>query len=109
MIGRQMSVDLKQDPTQRVPVLSRPQDELRFAVLGAVRAWHRGRELDLGSPQQRAVLTALLLREGRPVAVNHLVSAVWGDSAPLGAVSTVRTYLSRLRRIVEPDRTVGQP
>lgn len=104
-----MSVDLKQERAQRAMTLSRPREGVRFAVLGAVRAWHRAGELDLGSPQQRAVLTAMLLREGRPVAVNQLVDAVWGEAAPLGAVSTVRTYVSRLRRVLEPDRVVGQP
>jgi predicted ATPase/DNA-binding SARP family transcriptional activator len=72
--------------------------ELRFAVLGPVRAWHRDTELDLGSPQQRAVLAVLLLAEGRQVSVGALVDALWGHEPPRAAVGTVRTYVSRLRR-----------
>ncbi|MEV6134273.1 BTAD domain-containing putative transcriptional regulator [Streptomyces violaceusniger] len=73
---------------------------LRFAVLGRVRAWRGAVELDLGSPQQRAVLAALLLRRGRPVTVAELVDAVWGDRSPPAAVSVLRTYVSRLRKVL---------
>ncbi|CDR06902.1 transcriptional regulator AfsR [Streptomyces iranensis] len=83
-------------------------NSLRFAVLGPVRAWHGKRELDLGSPQQRVVLTALLLRRGRPVTVAELVDAVWGDEPPPAAVSVLRTYASRLRKVLEPDRDAGE-
>ncbi|MFI7142946.1 AfsR/SARP family transcriptional regulator [Streptomyces massasporeus] len=60
--------------------------------------------MDLGSPQQRAVLLALLMAGGRAVTVHELVDAVWGATPPNGAVSTIRTYVSRLRRVLEPDR-----
>ncbi|MGW4088091.1 AfsR/SARP family transcriptional regulator [Streptomyces sp. NPDC004822] len=83
--------------------------QIRFALLGPVRAWLDGQEVDLGSPQQRAVAVTLLLRHGRSVAVDQLVDAVWGEDPSTGAVSTVRTYVSRLRRTLEPERAVGQP
>jgi DNA-binding SARP family transcriptional activator len=72
--------------------------ELRFAVLGPVRAWCGETELELGSPQRRAVLAVLLLAEGRQVPVSALVEALWGDDPPKAAVGTVRTYISQLRR-----------
>jgi DNA-binding SARP family transcriptional activator len=72
--------------------------ELRFAVLGPVRAWRGDTELDLGSPQQRAVLAVLLLAEGRQVSLSALVDALWADDPPAASVGTVRTYMSRLRQ-----------
>ena len=71
---------------------------VEFSVLGPVRAWRDGREVDLGSPQQCGVLGLLLLGGGRPVAVESLVDQLWGELAPSSARETVRTYLSRLRR-----------
>ncbi|WP_329388004.1 AfsR/SARP family transcriptional regulator [Streptomyces sp. NBC_01716] len=83
-------------------------DSLRFAVLGPVRAWHGERELDLGSPQQRVVLAALLLRRGRPVTVAELIDAIWGAEQPSAALSVLRTYASRLRKVLEPGRDAGE-
>ncbi|GAA1331130.1 AfsR/SARP family transcriptional regulator [Pseudonocardia xinjiangensis] len=73
---------------------------LRFALLGQVRAWRDGVELDLGSRQQRAMLAVLLLREGRPVPVEEVAHELWGTDVPRGAAGTVRTYAYRLRRIL---------
>ncbi|MFI6604076.1 AfsR/SARP family transcriptional regulator [Nonomuraea sp. NPDC050536] len=77
---------------------------LRFAVLGPVRAWRDGRELDLGTPLQRSILGMLLLREGRPVTPTEMIDAVWGEDAPPRALGALRTYVSRLRTVLEPDR-----
>lgn len=68
-----------------------------FEVLGPVRGWRGKEELDLGSPQQRLTLAALLLAEGRSLTVEQLVDVVWADEPPRTGVATVRTYLSRLR------------
>ena len=71
-----------------------------FAVLGPVRAWHDSVEVDLGSPQQRAVLAVLLLRGGAYTSVEELVDALWPDDPPKAAIGTIRTYVHRLRRVV---------
>lgn len=75
-------------------------DDLRISVLGPVRAWRAGAELDLGTPQQRAVLATLALREGRHASRDALIDAVWGDEPPRTAVLTLRTYVSRLRQVL---------
>ncbi|MFC4071824.1 AfsR/SARP family transcriptional regulator [Actinoplanes subglobosus] len=71
---------------------------LRIRVLGPVRAWADDQELDLGTPQQRAVLTALALREGRQATLDALIDAVWGEDPPRTSALTLRTYISRLRQ-----------
>jgi DNA-binding SARP family transcriptional activator len=72
--------------------------ELRFSVLGPVRAWRGDTELDTGSPQQRTILAMLLLAEGRQVGLGALQDALWDTQPPSSAASTVRTYVSRLRK-----------
>ena len=81
--------------------------EVRFEVLGPVRGWHGETELELGSPQQRAVLAMLLLARGRQVSVDGLIDGLWGEGVPRSAAGTVRTYVSRLRRVSR--KAAGQP
>ncbi|MFF4344105.1 BTAD domain-containing putative transcriptional regulator [Kitasatospora sp. NPDC001540] len=82
---------------------------LRFQVLGPVQAWRGDVPLALGSPQQQAVLVALLLSEGRPVTTDDLVDGIWGDRTPPQAVAALRTYVSRLRSVLEPHRAARTP
>ncbi|KUN18776.1 hypothetical protein AQJ23_39255 [Streptomyces antibioticus] len=74
---------------------------LRFAVLGAVRAWNGDEQIDLGSPQQRSVLALLLLHRHGDVKSETVVEALWDHAAPKAALSTVRTYVYRIRRALE--------
>ncbi|WP_329529475.1 AfsR/SARP family transcriptional regulator [Streptomyces sp. NBC_01462] len=83
-------------------------ESLRFSLLGPLRAWRQNTELALGPRQQRAVLATLLLRHGRPVGIGELVDGIWGTDPPAGAVSVLRTYISRLRALLEPDRPAGE-
>ncbi|MFC5220328.1 AfsR/SARP family transcriptional regulator [Streptomyces coerulescens] len=77
-------------------------EHLRFAVLGPVRGWRGPDEVDLGPPKQRAVLATLLLGEGAQVSVQTLVDAVWGTESPGSALSSLRTYVYRLRQELGP-------
>ncbi|MEU8777966.1 BTAD domain-containing putative transcriptional regulator [Streptomyces sp. NPDC048606] len=80
--------------------------ENRFAVLGPVRARRGGETLPSGSPQQRALLAVLLLRDGRTATAPELIDAIWGDEPPQQALATIRTYASRLRKILDPGLLV---
>jgi len=73
-------------------------DAVRFTLLGQVGAERDSRPLPVGTPQQRALLVALLLRPGQVVGLDDIVTAVWGPAPPSGAGGMVRTYVSRLRR-----------
>ncbi|MFJ5548468.1 AfsR/SARP family transcriptional regulator [Streptomyces sp. NPDC093225] len=85
-----------------------PPDAARFAVLGPVRAWRGGEPLASGSPQQRALLAALLLREGRTATAPELIDAIWGEDPPSQALAAVRTYASRLRKVLAPGTLVSE-
>jgi len=69
-----------------------------------VVAWDDGAPVHPGSPQQRGVLAVLLLGKGRHVSTEEIVTAVWGANAPDRSVQTVRTYVSRLRRLLGEER-----
>ncbi|MGA4951520.1 BTAD domain-containing putative transcriptional regulator [Streptomyces lydicamycinicus] len=79
------------------------RERLRFTVLGPVRAWRGATSLAAGSPQQRALLAALLLRGGRTATAAELVDALWGDEPPHAALAALRTYASRLRKALGGD------
>ena len=76
------------------------QGDVRFAVLGPERAWRGEAELDLGQPQQRAVLAALLVREGAQVTREELIDGVWGEEAPTSSAAVIRGYIYRLRQVL---------
>ncbi|WP_219466500.1 AfsR/SARP family transcriptional regulator, partial [Nonomuraea rhizosphaerae] len=79
---------------------------LRFTLLGPVQGWCGETELDLGTPQQRAVLALLLLREGEVVSIDEIVDALWEERTPASARAIVRTYLSRLRRALASGEVI---
>ena len=77
---------------------------MRFSLLGPlVVADSTGSPVALGGPRLRVLLAALLLRAGIPVAAGELAEVVWDGSPPPGAVSTLRSYVRRLRRALGAD------
>ncbi|NRN65935.1 Transcriptional regulator [Kibdelosporangium sp. 4NS15] len=76
---------------------------VRFALLGPLRAWRHGAEIDLGPPQQRLLLALLLVNGGKPVSLDSLVDLLWEDEPPSSAVNVVHRYVGTLRRLFEPD------
>ena len=77
---------------------------LRVGVLGPVTVWRDGREQAAGQPRQLAVLGVLATRANRVVSRGELIDAVWGDQPPSSAEGGIYTYVSGLRRVLEPER-----
>ncbi|MFJ3234641.1 AfsR/SARP family transcriptional regulator [Streptomyces sp. NPDC086787] len=77
--------------------------DLRFSVLGPLRVHRDGAPLAVGYPQQQAMLATLLLRPGRSAGAAELTDALWGAGPPVKAVSTVRTYAWRWRKVLARD------
>ncbi|MGY5060854.1 BTAD domain-containing putative transcriptional regulator [Streptomyces sp. 900105755] len=75
-----------------------------FGLLGPPSGRHGGRELDLGSPLQRAVLARLLLGDGRRCGLDQLIDALWEDP-PGNAVRSVQTYVYRIRLSLGEERS----
>ena len=69
-------------------------------LLGSLELIIDGSRVDLGGPNQRALLAYLALRDGQPISIPTIIDAVWGQDAPDGAVRSLRAYVSNLRRLV---------
>jgi DNA-binding SARP family transcriptional activator/tetratricopeptide (TPR) repeat protein len=80
---------------------------MEFLLLGEVQARVDGVPVDLGHARQRCVLVALLVDANRVVPVDRLLERVWGAQHPRHARNAVSGYVSRLRRLFEPDGVVS--
>ncbi|MBE1576375.1 BTAD domain-containing putative transcriptional regulator [Amycolatopsis roodepoortensis] len=77
---------------------------VRIQVLGSLRVWLAGTEIELGPPGRRAVLGLLVLAGGEAMSKQELVDALWGGRPPRSAVNVLQTHVKHLRRLLEPDR-----
>lgn len=84
-------------------------ERLRFSLLGPVRAWYGQTEIGLGPAQQRAALAVLVVRANTHVPVGELITALWGDEPPSSAEQIIRTYVYRLRKILQPYTGSPEP
>lgn len=78
---------------------------MEFSVLGPLRVTTEdGRIVDVGRPKQRALLAMLLTSAHRMVPVERLIDGLWGANPPRQATISLQTYVSNLRRALEPHR-----
>jgi DNA-binding SARP family transcriptional activator len=81
-----------------------PTTEIRLEVLGLLSAEVDGVAVALGGPLQRKVLAMLLCASPAVVSADRLIDGLWGDDPPQSATTTLRAYVSRLRKVFEPKR-----
>jgi DNA-binding SARP family transcriptional activator len=73
------------------------QAKVRVDVLGPLRLVVDGSPVEMPGPKRRAVLALLAIAEGRVVAVDHLLDAVWPADPPESARAALHSHVSRLR------------
>jgi DNA-binding SARP family transcriptional activator len=74
-----------------------------FGLLGPLAVRNdAGQDLAIGGPLPRALLTILLLAEGRAVTTESLLDQLWDGDPGDGAQATLHSTISRLRRTLEP-------
>ncbi|KQX77284.1 LuxR family transcriptional regulator [Streptomyces sp. Root1310] len=78
-------------------------------VLGPLGADVGGRPVELGTPRQRAVLALLTAARGSVVAVDRMAEELWRGAPPAKATVSLHTYVSNLRRSLEPGRPARAP
>lgn len=83
---------------------------MRFALLGPLAViGDDGRQLDPAASRQRRLLLALLVARSESVSADRLIDVLWSaDELPKDPTATLRTYVTRLRTALEPERVGGQ-
>jgi len=81
---------------------------MRFLVLGPLMVTDGGGvPIPIAGSKERTVLADLIARAGRVVSVDDLIEDLWGERPPRTAEKTLGSYVSRLRRALEPTRATG--
>lgn len=81
---------------------------MRFAILGALEVEAGGRQVPLRGPQQRVLLSVLLLNANRVVSTDRLVECLWNEHPPAAARSLLQGCVAQLRRTLRSDHDPGQ-
>ncbi|HEU5084671.1 MAG TPA: BTAD domain-containing putative transcriptional regulator, partial [Acidimicrobiales bacterium] len=78
---------------------------IQFHALGALEISVGGEALNVGGPRQRRLVAMLLVHRGEVVSVHRLAEAVFAGEPTPAAATTLRSYVARLRRVLERDGT----
>src|SRR5262245_28887130 len=63
---------------------------------------------DFGGLKPKQLLELLLIERGRPVSKDRLADQLWGEQLPQRVAATIETYVSVLRRHLEPGLIVTE-
>ncbi len=82
---------------------------MRITLLGPLSVEIGGDAVSLGGQKQQALLSFLVLNSSIEMSADRCIDAVWGDQATPGSVHSLQTYVSNLRRLLEPHHEKGEP
>src|ERR1700729_11550 len=72
-----------------------------FRILGPLEVCDGDRTIRLGAQKQRALLAGLLLHPNELVSTDQLIDDLWGERPPPTALTSLRAYVSRLRKALD--------
>ncbi|MET9487728.1 BTAD domain-containing putative transcriptional regulator [Nocardia sp. NPDC006630] len=82
---------------------------IQVTLLNGVEVRRAGQSLPLGPPQRRAVLCALALQRRHWVSPARLLDSLYDEAPPASGIGVIQTYISALRRVLEPERAPRTP
>lgn len=74
-----------------------------FYVLGPLRVVAAGRDITPSAPKIRELLALLLLCRNSLVQADSIINELWGEAPPSTALSTLQTYIYKLRKIFDDE------
>lgn len=80
-----------------------------FRILTGLDVRVAGRSLRAIAAKQRTVLAILLLHPNEVVQIDLMVEGVWGDRPPASARNLIKTYVWRLRQLLDGHEVTGAP
>jgi DNA-binding SARP family transcriptional activator/DNA-binding beta-propeller fold protein YncE len=82
---------------------------VEFRILGPLELVGGADGVSLDAPKLRALLGVLLLHPNEVVSSERLIDELWGERPPATAGKVVQTYVSQLRRGLDPDAIATRP
>lgn len=75
-----------------------------FRVLGSITVTAHGEPVSLGGARQRRLLAVLLVHRNSVVSADRLAEIVFAGEPTPAARTTLRSYVSRLRKVIDGDK-----
>jgi SARP family transcriptional regulator, regulator of embCAB operon len=91
---------------------SQAPGRLSVKIIGTLQITRGGVTLDarhLGGPKPRQIIEILLLKLGTPVSKGRLIELLWDGQPPVEALPTLESYVSVLRRHIQPGSGKAGP
>ncbi len=80
--------------------MEKPQAGWTIRVLGPVDLATPDGAQSFGGRLPQMLIATLAIAAGRIVSTDHLIEAMWNDEAPVSALNTLQSYVSRLRHLL---------
>jgi DNA-binding SARP family transcriptional activator len=82
---------------------------MEIRILGPLEVSSEADSVDVPSRKEGLLLAALAVHANHVVSTDRLVEFLWRGEPPQTAGNTLQTYISHLRRILEPRRAAREP